>query len=782
MMTAPVRLDLCVLADPRLGDAAGECHAAGLAALAGLGYRIGLLAVASDAIARDTGTLCPGWAAVLDAGQVIRLAPTARIAAQVALALDSRLLAHDLRKEFRLTADLAFVTVDRPAHLSDLTTREIDQIATRARTALGAPVTWAPGTVLARDALAQLAPHWPLTAVDWPLVLPETPPLAPQQVLRARPVAGVARLARVRGAQDDLPQAWLDDPRIAWRLRLGPGAPRPPWPQRAPVEIWPDTAVGMADFLAMIDALVLQDDPAQDPYPPEVLLALAAGVVPVLDPDYRPVFGAAALYAPPDEVPDRLIALHEDPALRSETLDAGKRLLQRLHGPNDFAQRLAGLIGRPRADAFAPAVLARPPRRVLFYSSNGIGMGHLTRQLAIARRLPVGFAPVFVSHSQAVDVVRGFGFPGEHLPYHATYGQNRAHWNAALVERLDAALAFWRPSALVYDGNIPFPGLLEALHLRPDLARVWVRRGLWGPDRDLDALEASAGFDLILEPGEPADAFDTGPTALRPGEALQVPPIRLLDQAEGLGRAEACAALGLDPAAVNVLVAPGSGNNAATGALTDAVLAALACNPGIGVVLAEWRIATRTLALPPGVVRQHDYPFSRHLGAFDFAIAAAGYNTFAEHLAAGLPTIWLPNEAPEQDQQILRARFASETGLGLTVRLTEGFSLRAAIEEMLTPTSRAAFAAAGHRYALSNMAENGAVAAAAALAAICDMIPSRAPPNFEDEEEAEPEDPELLALPLGADLCPAPAPTLMDPANVTMKRRALMRQRSRGAA
>ncbi len=730
-MPASVRLDLCVLADPRLGDTAGDCHAAGLAALAGLGYRIGLLAVASDAIAADTGALCPGWAALLDAGLVIRLAPSARVAARVALALDSRILAHDLPRRFDLSADMAFVSVDRPSHLSDLTAREFYQIEQRARAVLGAPVTWAPGTVLARDALAHLAPHWPLTAEDWPLVLPDVLPVSPLNVQRSRPVAGVARLARVRRAKADLPQAWLDDPRIAWRLRLGPEAPRPPWPQRAPVELWPDTAVDMAGFLARIDALVLQDDPAQDPCPPEVLLALAAGVVPVLAPEYRPVFGGAALYAPPDEVPDRLIALHEDPALRAETLDGGKRLLQRRHQPEGFAQRLASLIGPPRADAFAPAVLARPPRRVLFYSSNGIGMGHLTRQLAIARRLPSDFAPVFVSHSQAVDVVRGFGFPGEHLPYHATYGQNRAHWNAALAERLDAALAFWQPSALVYDGNIPFLGLLAALHLRPEVARIWVRRGLWGPDRDLDVLEASAGFDLILEPGEPADAFDNGPTALRPGEALQVPPTRLLDEGERPGRAEACAALGLDPGAVNVLVAPGSGNNAATGALTDAVLAALACRPGLGVVLAEWRIATRTLALPAGVVRHSDYPFSRNLGAFDFSIAAAGYNTFAEHLSAGLPTIWLPNEAPAQDQQILRARFASETGLGLTLRLTEGFALHAALEEMLAPATRAAFAAAGRRYALSHMAENGAVAAAATIASICDMMPSRARPVLE---------------------------------------------------
>ncbi len=730
MMPTPVRLDVCVLADQRLGDSAGDCHAAGLAALAALGYRIGVLAVATDAIARDTGALSPAWAALVQGKQILQLAPTARVEALVALALDSRLFAHDIPKQFGLTAGQAFVTVDRPSHLSGLTAREIDLIAQRARLALGAPVTWAPGTVLARDALAHLAPHWQLTETDWPLAMPNAQLSPPRQVQRSRPVAGVARLARARSAPDELPQAWMDDPRISWRLRLGPRAQRPPWPQRSPVEAWPDTSLDMPDFLARIDALVLQDDPAEDPCPPELLFALAAGVIPLLDPGYRPVFGGAALYARPHEVPDRLISLHEDRALSAETRDAGQGLLQRLHDPQSFAQRVAGLIGPPNANSFAPNVLARPPRRVMFFSSNGIGMGHLTRQLAIARRLPTELSPVFVSHSQAVDVVRGFGFPGEHLPYHTTYRQNRAHWNEALAERLDAALAFWQPSALVYDGNIPFPGLFAALRLRPEVARVWVRRGLWGPNRDLDVLEASSAFDLILEPGEPADVLDNGPTAQRPGETVVVPPIRLLDEGEKRSRAEACAALGLDPEAVNVLLAPGSGNNASTSALTAKVLDELAFRPGIGVVLAEWRIATRTMTLPPGVVRQSDYPFSQHLGAFDFSIAAAGYNTFAEHLSAGLPTIWLPNEAPEQDQQILRARFASEMGLGLTVRLNESFSLRAALDAMLSPASRAAFAAAGRNYALSNLASNGAVAAANALSAICGMTLSRRPANL----------------------------------------------------
>ncbi len=728
MTSGEIRLDLCVLADLRLGDAAGAAHAAGIAALCALGYRVGMLSLAPEAIAADTGAMDPAWAALIASGRITRLARGARVEARLALALDSRILLDDLSRAIDLRAQAAVVTVERPAHLAALSTRDLDRLAARADAVLGAPVTWAPSNAMVRDALAHIAPHWRLSDADWPLALPDITPVPRPATQRSRPVAGRARLARVRG-RDDVPSAGhLADPSIAWRLRLAPDLPRPPWPTAAPVELWPDTAITLSGFLSRIDALALPETATEDPCPIEALVAIAAGVVPVLSPGHRLVFGAAALYAEPRDLPRMLSTLHDSPALRDEVLSAGRRLLDRLHRPEDFARRLAAGIGTPRADAFAPAILARPSRTVLFYSTNGVGMGHLTRQLAIARRLPPQLAPAFVSHSQAVDVVRRFGFPAEHLPYHTTYAQNRAHWNATLVDRLDAALAFWQPAALVFDGNVPFLGLIEALSRRPDIARAWIRRGLWGLGRDPDALERSAFFDMILEPGEPADLFDDGPTALRKTEALQVPPVRLLDPDDLPDRATACAELGLDPAHVNILVAPGSGNNAATQDLADRAIAALACRPGIGVALAEWRIATRAQSLPPGVVRLVDFPFARSLPAFDAAIAAAGYNTFAEHLGMALPTIWVPNEAPEQDQQILRARFASEAGLGLALRLTEPFLLQTALTRMLSAPERSGFVARGRAFAARHLATNGAVAAVDALAALCDSLPSRRPP------------------------------------------------------
>ena len=136
------------------------------------------------------------------------------------------------------------------------------------------------------------------------------------------------------------------------------------------------------------------------------------------------------------------------------------------------------------------------------------------------------------------------------------YREARAHWNAALSGALASAIGFYRPAAVVFDGNIPYVGLMAALSYSPEAARIWIRRGLWGANRDADALERSNFFDLVIEPNEVVPAMDDGPTSDWRMKSLCVPPIRVLDPEEMLDREEACAELGLRPGDVNVLVAP----------------------------------------------------------------------------------------------------------------------------------------------------------------------------------------------------------------------------------
>jgi hypothetical protein len=353
--------------------------------------------------------------------------------------------------------------------------------------------------------------------------------------------------------------------------------------------------------------------------------------------------------------------------------------------------RVAALIGPPRHQRSLPAAPAVPPR-VLYFTSNGVGMGHLARCMASARRLSPQVNPVVVTMSKAFGVVRDEGMVVEHLGYFRALDLPHREWTGKLAAELSVILDYHAPEVFVFDGNVPYEGMLAALERRPQMWRVWQRRPLWRPDQGEEYLALSDAFDLVIEPGEIAAPVDRGPTAGRADCTLHVPPIRFLDLEEALPRSAARSLLGLDPDRPAVLLQLGAGNNfdfdRASRLIFD-LSAPDGPRPDVQVVFARWRISESDRALPPHVRLLDTFPISRHLAAFDLAVASAGYNTFHENLAAGLPTLFVANDHPEQDEQGLRAEYAALRGLALAARSDDVHGLRRGVEALLRPDTRA---------------------------------------------------------------------------------------------
>src|SRR5690606_5154986 len=62
-----------------------------------------------------------------------------------------------------------------------------------------------------------------------------------------------------------------------------------------------------------------------------------------------------------------------------------------------------------------------------------------------------------------------------------------------------------------------------------------------------------------------------------------------------------------------------------------------------------------------------------HFAAFDYAVVAAGYNSFHETLRFGVPALFVPNDATSLDDQVARAEHAAGRGWALSARtLTDG--------------------------------------------------------------------------------------------------------------
>jgi UDP:flavonoid glycosyltransferase YjiC (YdhE family) len=359
--------------------------------------------------------------------------------------------------------------------------------------------------------------------------------------------------------------------------------------------------------------------------------------------------------------------------------------------------------------------------RIMFVSSNGTGLGHLTRSMAIARRLDREIDSLFVTLSRAAPVVREMGFPVEYMASHGSVGAGSDFlWSRRTAARLKVAMAEAQPSVVLFDGILPYDPLLAGMKQVP--VTVWCRRGLWQRGAGTAPLTRSDLFDAILEPGEFAAGEDVGPTSSRRDEAHQVAPIVFLDDSEVLPRDEAARELGLDPERPAILVQLGQGAEVA--AATDSCLHVLAGRDDVQVAAASSAIAG-LLDLPDGIVHlRSTYPMSRYYSAFDGAVAAAGYNAFHELVRFGVPTLFVPMRR-ETDDQPVRASYAAHAGVGLAVDGPGDGRITNRLGELLDPERRGAM-----RERLQQLRpDNGAAEAARWLESLLSAPPN--PPSGE---------------------------------------------------
>lgn len=444
-----------------------------------------------------------------------------------------------------------------------------------------------------------------------------------------------------------------------------------------------------------------------------IAAALAAGKLVATDPRFRPHLGPAPIYYAAEEALALVTAAYRDPTERARrhalaTQQADLQFPAAAH--RERIARLLDLAPEDRRSVAAPQRRNTPPR-VLFVPSNGVGLGHVTRLLAIANRSEGRFLPLFATLAQAAAPIESFGYQVEYIPSQSDTQAPLESWDGWFRTELERLIRGYDIDLVVFDGNNPTPGLVHAVLAQPPCRAVWVRRGM-GKATASPFLDNARFFDLIIEPGEIAAERDTGATSQRRHEALQVDPIRLLDPGQLLDRVEARQALGIDPERPSVLVQLGSGSHRDVVALVDTVVKCLAGFDGVQTVIAEWENGAASLSLWPDTRVVSGLPLSQYFNAFDFSISAAGYNTFHEVMAFGLPTIFVGNRHEAIDDQVARAQFAQDAGAALELGEDELFQLRSVCEVLFDPRAREVLRENGRKLARPN----GAAAAADAIA------------------------------------------------------------------
>jgi hypothetical protein len=329
-------------------------------------------------------------------------------------------------------------------------------------------------------------------------------------------------------------------------------------------------------------------------------------------------------------------------------------------------------------------------RSVLLITSNGFGMGHLVRQLAIKAAMPADVRCTILTLSGAAPIAIEAGATLEYCPSYTRFDK-RAWHRGYLADRIEALALEVKADVVLFDGVVPYVGLLTALK-RLNVTNVWMRRGVWRESAKTWPLKYSSFFDLVIEPGDIGSLRDRGVTS----RGHDATPVGVVTEAGGpalLDREQAAARLGVDPTKRTLLLNIGSNRLADF----EAVEQALASRSDWNVISTRDALGrNRSAASGIGVI-SGIFPLHPYLSAVDLAVTSVGYNAAHEFLATGVPTIVVPADNATDDQYA-RADAMVEVGASMRVdtsaQLLEALTMLMADAPRRTRMSDSAIAAA----------------------------------------------------------------------------------------
>lgn len=346
------------------------------------------------------------------------------------------------------------------------------------------------------------------------------------------------------------------------------------------------------------------------------------------------------------------------------TTTAALLKLHPTHSVKEFRKTL-GLSSAGKVEKAKPAGrLPNTQPTVMLMASNGVGMGHLTRLLAIADAGKNKFRSIFMNYSAAIEPVANKGYLVFHIPSLKYLGVREHIGQLLQATDIRAVLDVTQSCAVLYDGNVLPSALMMALAQRPEIRLLWLRRGMWQRHTEPSPLAQQAWCDAVLEPGEWAGRCDAGPTKnaskkfVPPSVQHQTSPI--MSDETLMSRTKVRKKLGLNKNKKYALLMLGGDYFDDHQAVLKLVLAQVK-KAGYVPVLAEWMIA-KAARYPRDLSVIRHYPFRPLFSGFDLAISAAGYNSFHELMATRTPTIFVPNEHARMDDQLARATFALQQG------------------------------------------------------------------------------------------------------------------------
>lgn len=308
--------------------------------------------------------------------------------------------------------------------------------------------------------------------------------------------------------------------------------------------------------------------------------------------------------------------------------------------------------------------------RPLLITSNGFGMGHLVRQIALSRQFENA---TILTLSGAAPVALETGVRLEYCPSYTSPWISKRSWHRGYLKDRIVALAHEvNADVLVFDGVVPYIGLVNAIK-ELKLPAVWMRRGVWRPTAKTWPLTYSGIFDLVIEPDDVGRSHDQGATKSR-SDAMRVGVIT--EAGAMLERVAAAHTLGVDPSKPTLLFNVGS---------TRGIdFSQVSLPQGWNVISTSDALqrerSDHQITRVSGIFPLHPY-----LSAVDLAVTSVGYNAAHEFIACGVPTIVMPSDNATDDQY---ARADAMVAAGISQRADSGEELDAALREWSPENAR----------------------------------------------------------------------------------------------
>ena len=336
----------------------------------------------------------------------------------------------------------------------------------------------------------------------------------------------------------------------------------------------------------------------------------------------------------------------------------------------------------------APLALQSSKRNcIVMFPTNGVGFGHFTRMLALARRLrdlDQNLEIVFFTTMPTLHFLEEEGFPAYHIPGRYRFDEMEPReWNAISEELLSMVFSIHRPSAFIFDGAYPYRGMLNSILNQPML-KIWLRRGAIKNDSNSIPDDALSHFDAVIRPGDSVKS-DFGEEVAGGIPVVTCNPITLFDTEDLAPKGTLRSRMGIPEEATLAYVQLGAGKINNINSELKYTLEALDRHEHIFTILGESILGERQSFNNKRLRILRDYPNSLFFRDVDLSIMAAGYNSFHEAIQSGIPTLCFPNMKTGRDDQLARARVAESAGSMVVLEQRTKRKIFAAIDRMIDP-------------------------------------------------------------------------------------------------